>query len=206
MSSWIDQSARRLLIASALAFAVGAPTIACMGGDSATEDDGGGDDGGGDDGGGEDAKMAQAKSLGNWQVQPSKDDMRLLKIINMSLNPKMNEASFKQKLKPPPSAAEVQMFNDFKSLPANSPEAEFLKMQIKAMKESNLEITEKKWVLSMAGDKDEWSYTVTSETADELTVKLDSGETNKLKFLSDDKIKVTISDAGGSMDLQFARK
>ena len=206
MSSWIDQSARRLLIAGALAFAVGAPTIACMGGDSATEDDGGGDDAGGDDGGGEEAQKAQARSLGNWQVQPSKDDMRLLKIINMGLNPKMSEAQFKQKLKPPPSAQEVAMFNDIKKVPANSPEAEFLKMQIKAMKDSNLEITEKKWVLSMAGDKDEWSYTVEKETEDELTVKLDSGETNTLKFMSDDKIKVTISDAGGSMDLQFKRK
>lgn len=205
MSSWIDQSARRLLIAGALAFAVGAPTIACMGGDSATEDDGGGGDGDGD-GGGDEAKSAQDRSLGNWQVQPSPDDMRLLKIINMGLNPKMNEAQFKQKLKPPPKPEEIAMFNDIKKVPANSPEAEFLKMQIKAMKDSNLEITEKKWVLSMAGDKDEWSYTVQSDNGDELKVKLDSGETNTLKFMSDDKIKVTISDPGGSMDLQFKRK
>ena len=205
MSSWIDQSARRLLIAGALAFAVGAPTIACMGGDSATEDDGGGggDDG---DGGGDEAKSAQDRSLGNWQVQPSPDDMRLLKIINMGLNPKMTEEQFKQKLKPPPKPDEIAMFKDIKKVPPNSPDAEFLKMQIQAMKDSNLEITKSKWILSMAGDKDEWSYTVQDDSGDELKVKLDSGETNTLKFLSDDKIMVTITEGSQSMQLQFKRK
>lgn len=204
MSSWIDQKARRLLIAGALAFAVGAPTIACMGGET-SGDEAGGDDGG-DDGGGDEAKKASEKLLGSWQVQPSKEDFRLLKIINMALNPKMNLAKFKEKMKPPPNQAEIAQFEEFKKLPPDSPEAQFLKMQIKMMKESNLEITDSKWILDVAGEKDEWTYTIDSETDDSVTVKLSSGETNTLKFLNDNKLQVKIKDAGGEMELMFARK
>lgn len=203
MSSWIDHKARRMLLAGALAFAVGAPTIACMGGETSS-DEGGGDDGGDD--GGDEAMDAQAKSIGNWQVQPSPEDMRLLKIINMALNPKMDVAKFKQKMKPPPSDAEVAQFKELQSIPANSPEAQFLKTQIKMMKESNLEITDSKWILAVGGEKDEWTYTVESQTDDSVTVKLSSGETNTLNFVNDNKIKVKIKDAGGEMELQFARK
>ncbi len=202
MSSWIDQSARRMLLAGALAFTVGAPTIACMGGDSTSEE--GGDDG---DGGGEDeAKDAYAKSLGNWSVQPSKEDLRTLKVIDMGLKPKIKESDFKAKLKPPPTDQELALFREIKKLPKDSPEAQFMKMQIKAMKQSNLEITEDTWTLDMAGEKEVWKYTVVSSDDTVVTVKLDSGETNTLTFVKDDKVKVKISDAGGSMELVFKRK
>lgn len=202
MSTWIDRKARRLLLAGALAFAVGAPTVACMGG--GTTEEGGGDEGGGGD---EAApKDVQEKALGNWTVQPSKEDMRMLKIFNMALNPKMNVDQFKEKLQPPPTPEEVELFKQVQTLPPDSPEAQFVKMQIKMMKESLLEITESKWILTMGGEKDEWTYSVVSKDDTTLTVKLDSGETNTLTFKSDDKIAVKITDAGGTMELQFARK
>lgn len=199
MSIWSDRKARRTLLAGGLALAVGLPTLACTGGTT---------EGGGDAGGGEEAapKDTQAKALGNWQVQPSKEDMRMLKIFNMALNPKIQLDEFKQKLQPPPTPEEIELFKQVQQLDPSSPEAQFVKMQIKMMKESNLEITESKWVLEMGGERDEWTYSVVEKTDTTLTVKLDSGETNTLTFKSDDKIAVKITDAGGSMELQFARK
>ena len=211
MSTWIEHSARRLVIAGALAFAVGAPTIACMGGDSTSDEAGGGDEGGdadegGDDDGGGEEQDAKARALGNWTVVPAKEDARKLKIISMGLQPKSTEERLKKTLKPPPTAEELTMYREVKKVDPKSPEAQFLKLQIKMMKDSNLEISESKWVLEMGDEKDEWSYTVQSSSADELVVKLDSGETNTLTFVKDDMIKVNIKDDGGEMDLRFKRK
>ncbi len=208
MSTWFEHSARRLVVAGALAFAVGAPTLACMGGGGTTEEDGGGaDDGGADDGGADEAsKSAHQRSVGTWQVQPSKEDMRQLKILNMALNPKIKEAQFKQKLKPPPSNDELALFRQVKQVPPNSPDAQLVRMQIKMMKESRLTITEAKWTMEMGGDKQEWSYTVVSDSPDTVKVKLDSGEESTLKFVNDNKIHVTLVDQGKTMELQFARK
>ena len=80
---------------------------------------------------------------------PAKEDARKLKIISMGLQPKSTEERLKKTLKPPPTAEELTMYREVKKVDPKSPEAQFLKLQIKMMKDSNLEISESKWVLEI---------------------------------------------------------
>jgi len=206
MNAWIEHKAQRLLLAGALAFAVGAPTLACMGGDTASED--GADDAAPDagDDGGEEAADAAGTMVGTWRVKPAEADLRVLKIINMAINnPKANEQMLQKKIKPPPSAEEIAMFNELKKADPNSPEVEFARLQIQMMREARLEIDDKKWTLDLAGEKQSYSYKVKSSSEDEVVVELDTGETNTLRFSDDDNCTVEINTNGQTMELQFAR-
>ena len=197
MTLWLETKARRLTLAAAVAFAVGVPTLACTGSADVAEDvaDEPAEDG------------LAAKSVGNWRVKPSDEELRQLKILDMAINKEgSNVGMLQKKLKPPPTPEEIATFELLKSMDPNSPDMQFAKMQLEMMKSANLEITSSKWNLTFGGETESWSYTVQSESGSKLVVKLDSGEVNELNFVDDDNIKVTLKDDLGEMELQFARK
>ena len=94
MNTFLERNARRLLIAGGLAFFMGAPTIACMGGGEAEV----GEDAGGDEEKKEEKKeeaKPESKIIGSWQMRPPQSEMRNFKIIDAAVSGKPQK---KQKL------------------------------------------------------------------------------------------------------------
>ncbi len=188
MSNWFSTRAPRLLLAASLAFAVGVPTIACTGGGGVSAD-----------------AAASERIVGTWQVQPNEDDLRQLKIIDAALGKKKDLAKLKKKLKPKMTAAEEEMFKALANAPANSPELKFAKEQLKMMKQARLTITDSKYSMKFGDDVNEWTYKVSKESGDDITLKLDNGEVHELELETNDLINVTIT-SPQKLELRFSRK
>jgi len=205
MNAWIEHKARRLLIVGALAFAVGIPTIACTGGGEEASDD---DDAGDDDDAPEEFDAADAIQ-GSWQVQPHKDDLRQLKIIDMAMKPKIDKKKFKAKLKPPPSADEEKMFDEIRKLDKNSPDVKFMKSMIKMMKNARLDIDDSTYKLTVEDDTQTMQYEITDKGENTAKIKLSNGpggdEKHELTWDGNDKIDVKITEPR-PQNLVFKRK
>jgi len=134
MTEWVGSKARRLLLAGAIAFATGAPTIACMGGDSGGETDGGGGNdnngGGGGNGGGGETKAdgVEGAIIGTFRVTPSDEALRELKILNAAVNGKPPPKN----IKPPFGPKDKKTYQDAKR--ASGGEKEYIKGQLNLMK------------------------------------------------------------------------
>ncbi len=207
MNAWIEHKARRLIIVGALAFAVGAPTVACMGGgdDVASDDDDAGDD---DDDKADGFDAAEAIK-GTWQVRPHADDMRELKIIDMAMRPKGNKEMLKKRLKPPPTADDLKLFDEIRKMPKDSPDIQFLKSMIKMMKDARLVIDDSTYVLTIADDSQTMQYTMSDKGEDSCKVSIKNGpggdEEHELTFDGDKIINVKIT-SPRPQNLVFARK
>ncbi len=198
MNAWVQHKARRLVFAGAVAFAVGAPTIACMGGDTAVSDDGDGDgDGDGDD---DDDDGAQAKLQGDWRYFPVEEELRTLKVINAAISGKAKQL---EKLKPL-SSDEQAMYDDFKRRSKGDPEVAIVKEMIGSMKGATVTFDGDNFSLTNDGGKSESEYEITSESGNSATVVVEDGptgerETHKLKFINDTKIEDEVSTSSGSV-------
>jgi hypothetical protein len=195
MNGWIEHKARRLLIVGALAFAVGAPTVACMGGGEEASDD---DDAAGDDDDDDKAEEFDAAEAlkGTWQVKPHPDDLRELKVINEAMRPKGDKDKLKKKLSPPPTADELKLFDEVRKMPKNSPELEFLKSMIAIMKDARLKIDDKTYVLTVADKNTTMQYTMTEKSGETAKVTVTNGsseEKHELTFKGSDEIAVAIT-------------
>lgn len=193
MNAWIEHKARRLMIVSALALAVGIPTIACTGGsEDVSSDD---DDAAGDD---DEKEFDAAESLkGNWKVKPHDDDLRGLRIIDQALKPGGSKEKLKKKLKPPPTADELKMFAELQALPKDSADVKFLQSILKIMKDAKVKIDGKNYVLTVAEDSQTFPYEITDKGDHTAKISITDGpggdEKHELTWDGEDTIDVKIT-------------
>jgi len=167
--------ARRLLLAGAIAFATGAPTIACMGGDGGTTDAAGDDDD--DDGGGkEESGGIEDGLIGSFQVQPSPEMLRELKILNAAVNGRPPPKN----IKPPMGPDDKKMFREAKQ--ASGGEKEYIKGQIKLMKGARVTFkSDGSGKYDFDGGNNPFKYTLSGASGNtaKITMNYDHGTVEK---------------------------
>lgn len=184
---------RRLFVALALATAVGAPTIACMGGGSADTEKG--------------KSWTAAKAMiGTWRILPTDEELRELTIISMAI--KGNKKGF-DKLKPPATAEEKAIYTEIRAkAEAGDPEIIAVGEMIDHMKTAKVEITDSNYIQSVGSDTNTYSYTVDSKTKKQVKLTLKGGgapEKHTLNFEGKDKIRVKVT-APYQLNMTFKRK
>jgi len=195
MTNWFTQTGRRLFIGAGLAFAIGAPTIACMGGDEVAED---GDEDGTDDGEDGEEEEAGNRMVGTWQMQPDENSLRELRVIDAVLNP----SPAKKKGLEPLTAEDQKIFKEWKNK-KSGPEADLMRAQIKFMKGSQFTFTDDQVTVAFGSEKmPAVDYTVESDSDKKTVLKFDPGlgngmETHAITWKSKDKGIDNISTAGG---------
>jgi hypothetical protein len=200
MKAWIEQKMRRLLVAGAVAFTVGAPTIACMGGE-VSDGAGPSDDGpaGDDDGDDDDAQGAKAKLQGTWRYFPVEEELRTLKIINAALSGRKKAI---EKLKPL-NAEEQATYDEFKGLSKDDPMAQAMSEIIKVMKGATIEFDGDSFKLSNPDGTTTTTFEVKSESGDKATIVIAEGptgeeETHELEFVSNSKVEDHVTTTSGA--------
>lgn len=178
MNGWIERKAKRMVLAGVLAFAVGAPTLACMGG--AEDGSGGGE------------SDLKSKLKGTWQVKPHPDEIRPLKVIAIAIRPNGNEEMLKKQLQPPPNAEELKLFQEVKRRGKNDPEVKFYAQMIELMKGATLVIDDSNWTYTIGSDKAVMPYTVHESSGSTMKITLSNTpagtEDWTLNFSGDSKI------------------
>lgn len=182
MTGFVGSQARRLLIAGALAFAVGVPTIACMGdtsgGDDVEENDGDDGDDGGDDKADEGGDGIESAMIGSFKVQPSEAALRELQIINAAISGK-----------PPPKklgelkGADKTLYQTAKK--ASGAEKEYMKTQIKMMKGARVTFSKGgsgKYDFDGGTNPFDWSSSNVSDSSLNITMKYDHGVVEEAKL------------------------
>ncbi len=177
MTEWVGSKARRLLLAGAVAFTMGAPTIACMGGDtSGGDDDGTEEDGGGDEGGDEKGGDGiESGMIGSFKVQPSEDALRELQIINAAINGKPPPKKLQ-----PLKAPEKDLYQSAKK--ASGGEKEYMKSQIKLMKGARVTFSKGgsgKYDFDGGSNSFDWTTSNVKGDSASITMKYDHGVVEK---------------------------
>ena len=125
MTKWVGTKARRLVIAGSVAFFVGVPLVACMGGADTSTDGAVKEEPKGEPK--KEAKGIADAMISTWAVVPGEDTLRQLKIINAAIEGN-----------PPPkklgdlSADEKKLYNDAKK--ASGSEQQYFRGLISMMK------------------------------------------------------------------------
>jgi len=183
MTEWVGSKARRLLLAGAIAFATGAPTIACMGGDSGggetTDGDHGGDEKPKDDGGAKKDKGIESALISTFKVQPSPEMLRELKILNAAVNGKPPP----KKIKPPMGPPDKKMYNEAKK--ASGGEKEYIKSQIKLMKGARVTFEKGgkgKYVFDGGENPFKWTISNASAKSADIVMTYDHGTVEKAEL------------------------
>jgi hypothetical protein len=207
MMAWVQDKARRLALAAGVAFVVGAPTLACMGGEVEVTDavtDGGSTDGGG----GTDAKDPKSLIVGTFQMLPPEEELRKLKVINAAINGKGDAKAKLGKL----TKEEEALFKEWEG--KKGPEVKGMRSQIKFMRGTQFTFTDSQVTVQFGDEKfGPVSYEVVTATDSRTVVKFDPGlgngmETHDITWKSADRgiDNITGAESGSFIPLEVRRK
>ena len=198
MNTFLERNARRLLIAGGLAFFMGAPTIACMGGGEAEV----GEDAGGDEEKKEEKKeeaKPESKIIGSWQMRPPQSEMRKFKIIDAAVsgNPKKKQDLGQLQ------GDEKKLFDEVAGM--KGPEKKNMQNMLKLMKQNKFVFTESDVTVQFGADEKfgPVKYTVVSASDSAITVKFDPGlgngtETHAITWKGENKGTDQITASNGA--------